>query len=209
MAKGHLDDLLPPLTADDIALMDDDLARLTELTGRSEVLAISGGPIMALWGVVMPLTSLAFILRYIDILPPWLPVTPLQGLFGYGGTVIILALRARNLKVNAWQSHAMFTIWAFGGGGLFVYNLGTIITRQVNMMLNTAVQCIIFSVTIAVMGAAGRRRWLLMAAIGWMATAFAMFFLSDVVARQSALAVASVLFMLVPGIILSFNRKSL
>lgn len=207
MAKGHLDDLLPPLTVDDIVLMDEDLARLAEMTGRSERVAVTAGPILALWGGVMPLTALAFILRYIDILPPWFPVVPLHVVFGFGGTLWLLAVRGRNLKFSPWQSRALFIIWVFASMGLFIYNLGTNITGLGNRMLNSAVQCIIFGIAMAVMGAIGRRWWLLVPAAGWMATAFWAFFLVGVVERQSVLGLAAVAFMLIPGIVLSFDRK--
>ncbi len=207
MAKGPLDDLLPSLTADDLTLMDDDLARLTELTGRSEIVAVTGGPVMALWGLVMPLTSLAYILRYIDILPPRLPIILLQVVLGYGGTFWIWWTRGRNRRFNPWQAKALLTIWVFACGGLTLFNIGTMVTHQVNMMLNSAMNCMMFGTATAVLGSIGRRGWLLLPASGWMAAGMAMFFLPGVIERQSVLAAAAILCMLIPGIILSFDRK--
>jgi len=208
VAKGTFDDLLPPLTAEELVLMDDDLSKIAELSGRGEVLAISGGPVMVWWGVLMPLTSLAFILRYIDILPSWLPIVPIQTIVGYGGTLTIMWLRGRNVKFNAWQSQAVLTIWVFAGATIFIFNLGCAMTRFNNMMLITAFMCFILGLAVAVMGAAGRRRMLLIPATGWTITGFVMFFLDDVILRQGALGAAAVLFFLVPGLMLTFKGKA-
>lgn len=208
MPKGPLDDLLPHLSLDDIALMDDDLSRMAELAGRGEILSIAGGPILMLWGALFPLTSVAFIMRYVDLLPPWLPIAQIMAVVGYGGSLGLLAWRRVKMKSYAWQSGAMFTIWGCAGAALFIFQLGAALSHFNNIMVLTAFQCIIFAITTAVMGAAGRRRLLLVPAGGWMFTGFAMFFLDDVIARQMTLGGAAILFMLIPGLFLTYHRKS-
>ena len=205
MSNGPFDDLLP--SPDELLLMDEDLSRISQLAARGEAAAIMAGPIAAWWGFTLALASLGFILRFYGLLPATLPISPIQFILGYGGTLGFLLFRGKRIKFNVWQSQAVLTIWIFAGASIFLFNLGCALIHEHNMMLINAVLCLIFAMTMGVMGAANRRRWMLIPAIGWMTVGFAMFFLDDVVIRQTTLGLSSAAFMMVPGLIMMVSGK--
>ena len=206
MPKGPLDDLLP--SPDEIMFMGDDLSAIRELAGQSEAVVVLSGPSMAWWGGIMALTSLGYILRYLRILPPWLPISGFEFVFGYGGTLVIMYLSARNTTFTAWQARAVRIIWVFGATAIFLFNLGCALTHVTNMMLINGFLCLILGVMTGALGSLRRREWLLIPAIGWLAAGFASFFMNDVVSRQTVFGLASLGFMAVPGFVMTVGRKN-
>ena len=206
MPQGPLDDLLP--SPDEVLFMGDDLSAIREATGRGDVLSVLGGPGMAWWGACMALSSLGFILRYLDYLPAKLPISALQFVLGYGGTLVFLFLNARKTTFTTWQSQALRLIWIYAGSAIFLFNLGCELTHAVNMPVMNGFLCLMLGVVTGISGAAGRRRWLSIPAIGWMAAGFASFFLSDVVSRQAVLGGAAMAFMVLPGLFLMLGSKT-
>jgi len=205
MPKGPLDDLLP--SPDEIMFMGEELSAIRALAGQSEAVVAISGPAMAWWGATLALASVAYILRYIDLLPPWLPISPIQAILGFGGTLVSLYFNARHLTFSAWQSKAVRIIWIFGSAAIFLFNLGCGLTHVTNMMLINGFLCFIFGIETGALGSLRRREWLLIPAIGWLAAGFAEFFLSDLIIRQTVLGLASFCFMAIPGLIMTFGRK--
>lgn len=205
MPKGSLDDLLP--SPDEIMFMGEDLSALRELTGQSEAALAHSAPAMMWWGCVIAMTSLGFILRYIDVLPPWVPVSSLELIFGVGGSLAIWYRSARTTTFTTWQLRAVRIIWIFGCSGIFLFNVGCGLTHINNIPLSNSFLCFMFGVTTAALGALRRREWLLIPAIGWMAAGFASLFLNDVISRQTVLGLASACFMAVPGFVMIVGKR--
>jgi len=205
MSNRPLDDLLP--SPDEIVFMGEDLSAIRELAGQSEAAVAHSAPAMAWWGTVMALTSAGYILRYVAILPPWLPVSMFEAVFGFGGSLAIWYRSARTTTFTTWQLRAVRIIWIFGCSGIFLFNVGCGLTRVNNMPLSNGFLCFMFGVTTAALGALRRREWILVPAIGWMAAGFASLFLNDVISRQTVLGLASLLFMALPGLIMMVGRN--
>jgi len=203
MSGGPIDDLLP--SPDEILLMEEDLSVISRRAARMEASSVLIGPVTVWWGFTMALASLGFILRNQYLLPERLPISPIQATLGYGGTFLYWLVRGRHAKFKSWQSQALTIVWIFSAVNLFLFNIGCELIHSVDMRVMEAFLCFNFAVVIAALGTFNRWRWLLMAAIGWTVSGAAMFFLNDVIGRQTVLGSACLLFMMVPGLIASFG----
>jgi hypothetical protein len=205
MAKRPLDDLLP--SPDEVMFMGEDLSACRALARQTEALVAFSGLGMAWWGGTLALASLAYILRYLDYLPPWLPISLIQAGLGFGGTFVSLYAGARRLTFITWQSKAVRTIWIFGSAAIVLFNTGCGLIHFTDMMVMNAFLCFIFGIETGVLGSLPGRGWLLLPAVGWLAAGFAEFFLGDLIMRQSVLGLASACFMGVPGLVITWAKS--
>lgn len=200
MIQGpRLDNLLPPLTAEDVAGMDDELTRLRRLMERGESAGLAGGPILLWWGSVLGIGHLCLSLAYAGLLPA-LPYGLFYFTAGLIGTVVIaLRVRKHSLLSN-WRTEAVSAAWLFAAAGIFVYSIGNVLANSYNPVSNMGFLAIVFALISAVTGAACRRDWMIVPSVGWLAMAALSFMFGDNGAlRTLVFAVASVVLMVVPG----------
>ncbi len=206
MAPGPaLDDLFPPLSPEDMRLMDEELARLQEIAGRSEALAVAGGAFLIWWGVIMAANAFYYDVRAWGWLPAYAPAALgiLPIVIGGIGSIAIARTKFKHRLWVSWRTQAISLIWMFGTIAIIAYMVGSRMGRVANPVSAVAFMAIIFSLITAVMGASERRQWLLWPAIGWMGCAFVTFFLKDDNLRAALFGVCSLACMLGPGIVLA------
>ncbi|ESQ78374.1 hypothetical protein [Asticcacaulis sp. YBE204] len=203
------DDLLPPVTPEDVRLMDDELTRLRQLARRGDVLAAAAGPVLAWWGLMMGIMSYWHVALLGNLLPSWLPDTlgPLPTIFGCVGSFAIDRWLNPQPLLKSWRSHAISMAWGFAGLVFLVIGVGAALSGEANATYNIVFSAMIFSLVTAVMGASSARTWLLWPAAGWMIVGFLSFFIREDLWRAGLFGLASTLFMLVPGLMIYRYRE--
>ncbi|WP_298327302.1 hypothetical protein [Asticcacaulis sp.] len=200
MIQGpKLDSLLPPLSPEDVAGMDDELTRLRRLMERGESAGLAGGPILLWWGGVLGVGHLCLSLAYAGLLPA-LPYGLIYFTAGLIGTVVIAVRVRKHSLLSNWRTEAVSAAWLFAAAGIFVYSVGNVVAGTYNPVSNMAFLAIVFALISAVTGAACRRDWMLIPSAGWLLMAALSFMFGDNSAlRTLVFALASILLMGVPG----------
>ncbi|ESQ91145.1 hypothetical protein [Asticcacaulis benevestitus] len=201
------DGILPRLDMAEVGYLGDELRQLRELVSRGDTLAISGGSVMAWWGLVLSLAHVLKALISAHFLPHDLPVNLATFILGYGGALVIVRRGKQRHIFRSWRTQAMSTLWTFAGIGIFVFLVGSEWAHVAEPHITMAFVAIVFSLVLAVMATSSRQPWLLFVAAGWILTACAMFVLNGEVQRYVLMASAALLFMVVPGFLLMRAEK--
>jgi len=198
-----LDSLLPPLSPEDVAGMDDELIRLRRLMERGEAAGLAGGPILLWWGMVLGIAHLCMTLAYSGLMP-MLPYGMIYFVAGFAGTLFITLRVKRHSLLSNWRTEAVSAAWLFAGAGIFVYSAGAFVAGLYNPVSNMAFLAIVFALISAVTGAACRRDWMIVPAAGWLLMAGLSFLFGDHNAlRTLTFAFAAFALMALPGWILT------
>ncbi len=204
-----LDSIFPPISPEDLRFMDEDLARIQEITGRGEGHAMVGGVFLICWGCVMAVNAFYYNVLAAGWLPHWAPqglgIIPI--LVGVIISVVIARLRFRDRLFISWRSRSISFAWMFGMAAIFTFMFGSRLSGEASPVSAVAFTAIIFSMITAVMASADRRRWLLWPAGGWMACGFVTFFLRDGNWRAAVFGICSLVFMSIPGLILAHRDR--
>ncbi|UDF03938.1 hypothetical protein [Asticcacaulis sp. AND118] len=200
MIQGpKLDSLLPPLSPEDVAGMDDELTRLRRLMERGESAGLAGGPILLWWGGVLGIGHLCMSLAYAGLLPA-LPYGLLYFVAGLIGTVVIAVRVRRHSLLSNWRTEAVSAAWLFAGAGIFVYSVGSFVAGVYSPVSNMAFLAVVFALISAVTGAACRRDWMIIPSAGWLLMSGLTFLFDDNHAlRTLAFSLSAFVLMAVPG----------
>lgn len=199
MKGPRLDDLLPPLSAEDVAGMDGELTRLRRLMERGEAAGLAGGPILIWWSAVLSLSHICICLAYTGLLPP-LPYGLIYFAAAFIGTLVITLRVKHHSLLSNWRTESVSAAWLFAGAGIFVYSVGAFAAGVYNPVSNMAFLAVVFALITAVTGAACRRDWMIIPASGWLFMAGLTFLIGDNHALRTLIfALAAFTFMGVPG----------
>jgi|GEM_PF-991577 len=194
--------ILPRLDPEEAGYLGEELHSLRELVSRGDALATAGGSVMAWWGIVLAVTHILKALMAAGWLSANLPVGWGAAIIGVTGALLISHFGRGGYSFRSWRNQSISTAWGFAGIGIFVFLLGSQWTRVSEPHITMAFLAIVFSLVLAVMATSSSQSWLLGMAGGWMLTAGAMFVLDSPIDRYIVMAVATVCFMTVPGLVL-------
>ena len=197
----------PDPGANDTARLREEIRELRRLVDRGDSLAIAGGKMCAWWGFVIAVGALADALIAWGRLTPKIPVNGLVLLVGYGGTLVLPRIGARSRFLGTWRTQAISTSWIFAGLGVSAFFLGSNLSGRNDHASVTACIAIIFGIMLAVVATSSRQSGLLVAAVGWMAAGFSMFFLNSEAARMLTFGMAAIVFLFIPGLALARGEK--
>ncbi len=211
MSEGPgLDDLLPPLTMDDVQFMQEDLDQLTRLAVRGEALPRAGGSICALWGFLLAATNIYQAAAFSGWVPGPMPIGIFQVLLGYSGTFLIMHYSKKTRVIVSWRTQPIAALWMASGISICVFFIGCVMTGWDNAIVMNVFLSLIYMLNFAAMATTRRGQWLLIVAIGWIIEAILTFALKDSNPMLSlSFGISAFLFMFLPGLRLWWEEKSI
>lgn len=188
--------------------INSELRRLRELAERGDASAVVGGEHCMLWGVIVAVAALMdaiFAKRWAD---SDIILTIALLIVGFSGVALISRFRHRSHLDSSWRTTTMSTTWAASGTAIIAFCLGARLGKVVDPAVYIGVISVVFGIATAVTARLSKQPLILLAAAGWMVSGTVTFLLDSATARMLLLAVVSILFLCLPGLLLVRAEKA-
>lgn len=182
-----------------------ELRALREMAAKGRDRSTGGGEFLLTWGFAVAIGSALDIM-----LPPACPsIVPWGGAIGSGFIVTLaeIFLLRRSIYGVTWRTEVLATTWLVSAGAIVVFNLGEDIARGGLPSESEAATAMILGVALAATSTITHAKSLIVPASIWIGLGFFLLVASPGINIPLILAVAALLLLVLPGVLLLFRSR--